>query len=37
MVRVSFRLTIVWIRVDICQGESSEKDFVKKREEEEVC
>lgn len=24
------RLTIVWIRVDICQGESSEKDFVKK-------
>lgn len=25
-----FRLTIVWIRVDICQGESSEKDFVKK-------
>lgn len=25
-----FRLTIVWIRVDICQRESSEKDFVKK-------
>lgn len=25
-----FRLTIVWIRVDICQRESLEKDFVRK-------